>query len=110
MGKERDGPGPSAEFARRHPERVYGGPSPIEFKQRALNMGAAETEAYYGKLPEAHQPPLPRLSRFLGIGGWVFGGSGLVSEAQLTSVACAYMVLYADFGDHEHVFSPVSGA
>jgi hypothetical protein len=26
----------------------------------------------------------------------------------LTPVACGYMILYADYGPHEHVFSPVS--
>lgn len=103
----KDGPGPSRRFAKAHPERVYGGPDPVQFKSSNMHkMTASQAEAYYAKLPDAHQPILPRTSRFAGIGAWVLGAGGGEQDA-LTTVACGYMVLYADFGDHEHVFSPV---
>ncbi|WVQ73483.1 hypothetical protein IAR50_003055 [Cryptococcus sp. DSM 104548] len=37
-----------------------------------------------------------RVNKAVGFGGWIFGGA-----------AAVYMVLFADFGDREHVFSPV---
>ncbi len=33
---------------------------------------------------------------------------GRLPDLPLTPVACGYMILYADYGPHEHVFSPVS--
>ncbi|CAK9779373.1 hypothetical protein CC85DRAFT_288671 [Cutaneotrichosporon oleaginosum] len=93
------GPGPSAAAFKRRPERAYTGPTEHGALGPRAGAGAAEAERYFAELPEAAQPIMPRTARALGIGSWVVGG-----------VACAYMILYADYGAHEHVFSPIRRA
>ncbi|GHJ88730.1 hypothetical protein NliqN6_5132 [Naganishia liquefaciens] len=54
-----------------------------------------EAERFFRRIALENQPP-SRTMRWLSIGGWVAG-----------AFAAGYMVLYADFGDREHVFSPI---
>ncbi|WRT68103.1 uncharacterized protein IL334_005078 [Kwoniella shivajii] len=85
----------SSRFAlpgKRSPEKVYTGPS-------ANTLSAPRTrsqaEKYFARV--ANENVLPtRANKLLGVGGWVIGG-----------FACFYMALFADFGEREHVFSPV---
>ena len=50
------------------------------------------------------------MNKFVGWGAWVGcgGGSHTTTPWGLMVVAVVYMTLYADYGSHEHVFSPVS--
>ncbi|BEI84697.1 hypothetical protein CcaverHIS002_0500980 [Cutaneotrichosporon cavernicola] len=89
-------PGPSAATFKRSPERAYTGPSEHAGLGPRAGASAAEAERYFAKLPEATQPIMPRTARALGIGSWIVGG-----------FACGYMILFADYGPHEHVFSPI---
>ncbi|GMK58520.1 hypothetical protein CspeluHIS016_0505520 [Cutaneotrichosporon spelunceum] len=91
--------GPSAASFKRSPERVYTGPKEHAGLGPRLGSSATEAERYFAKLPEATQPIMPRTARALGIGSWVIG-----------AFACGYMILYADYGPHEHVFSPIRRA
>ncbi|KAJ9095071.1 hypothetical protein QFC20_006759 [Naganishia adeliensis] len=54
-----------------------------------------EAERFFRHVALENQPP-SRTMRWLSIGGWVAG-----------AFAASYMVLYADFGQREHVFSPI---
>lgn len=60
----------------------------------------AEADRYFQKVSGDGAPHIvlsPARARWVGVLGWAAG-----------AVACGYMVLWADFGDREHVFSPVS--
>ncbi|KAK8858869.1 hypothetical protein IAR55_003100 [Kwoniella newhampshirensis] len=75
-----------------HPERSYTGPDPATLD---APRSRTQAEKYFARV--ANENILPsRMSKMLGVGGWVLGG-----------FACVYMTLYADFGNKEHVFSPV---
>ncbi|RSH83173.1 40S ribosomal protein S29 [Apiotrichum porosum] len=85
------GPGPSAASFKRHPERAYTGPKPESLPPNGFKYR-----------PDPHLealPPMPRTARWIGLTSWVVG-TGTV----------AYMLLYADFGEKEHVFSPLRRA
>ncbi|ODN74047.1 hypothetical protein L202_07518 [Cryptococcus amylolentus CBS 6039] len=72
--------------------KTYTGPDPSTLSGP---RSKSQAEQYFAK--GAHETILPkRVSKAIGFGGWFFGG-----------VAAVYMVLFADFGDREHVFSPV---
>ncbi|WWC71108.1 uncharacterized protein I206_105061 [Kwoniella pini CBS 10737] len=73
-------------------EKVYTGPSP---DQLSAPRTRSQAEKYFARV--ANENVLPtRANKLLGVGGWVLGG-----------FACFYMALFADFGEREHVFSPV---
>ncbi|OXC70026.1 hypothetical protein AYX13_01372 [Cryptococcus neoformans] len=75
--------------------KAYTGPDPNTI---AVQRSKAEAERYWARMSrKSDESVLPlRVNKALGFGGWIAG-----------TVACAYMVLYADFGPKEHVFSPV---
>lgn len=68
------GPGPSAAAFKRHPERAYTGPTTHGTLGPRAGASAGEAERYFAQLAEAHEPPMPRMARVLGIGSWVLGG------------------------------------
>ncbi|OCF75481.1 hypothetical protein I204_04337 [Kwoniella mangroviensis CBS 8886] len=77
---------------KRSPEKVYTGPTSEEL---AAPRTRSQAEKYFARV--ANENVLPtRASKILGVGGWVLGG-----------FACVYMALFVDFGEREHVFSPV---
>ncbi|WVW85059.1 hypothetical protein I302_107095 [Kwoniella bestiolae CBS 10118] len=77
---------------KRSPEKVYTGPSPEELSAPRTR---SQAEKYFARV--ANENILPtRASKILGVGSWALGG-----------FACFYMALFADFGEREHVFSPV---
>ncbi|WVF68724.1 hypothetical protein IAT40_003496 [Kwoniella sp. CBS 6097] len=81
---------------KRSPEKQYTGPSRSTLPPPRSKL---EAERYFAKLGGGVQGEniLPtRGSKMLGVGGWVLGG-----------FACVYMALYVDFGEREHVFSPM---
>ncbi|KAL0240606.1 hypothetical protein I308_106404 [Cryptococcus tetragattii IND107] len=75
--------------------KAYTGPDPSTI---AVQRSKAEAERYWARMSrKADESVLPvRVNKALGFGGWIAG-----------TIACAYMVLFADFGPREHVFSPV---
>ncbi|WVQ96254.1 hypothetical protein IAU59_003358 [Kwoniella sp. CBS 9459] len=80
----------------RSPEKQYTGPSRSSLPPPRSKF---EAERYFAKLGGGVQGEtiLPtRGSKMLGVGAWVLGG-----------FACIYMGLYVDFGEREHVFSPM---
>ncbi|WWD18761.1 hypothetical protein CI109_103216 [Kwoniella shandongensis] len=75
-----------------HPEKSYVGP---DISTLDPPRSRSQAEKYFARV--ANENALPsRTSKLLGVGGWVLGG-----------FACVYMTLWADFGEREHVFSPV---
>ncbi|WWC62972.1 uncharacterized protein I303_105570 [Kwoniella dejecticola CBS 10117] len=85
-------PSNSAIPLKKSAEKIYTGPSP---DQLAAPRTRTQAEKYFARV--ANENVLPtRTNKLLGVGGWVLGG-----------FACFYMALFADFGEREHVFSPV---
>ncbi|WWC88335.1 uncharacterized protein L201_003245 [Kwoniella dendrophila CBS 6074] len=77
---------------KKSPEKVYTGPTPDQLSEPRTR---SQAEKYFARV--ANENVLPtRANKLLGVGGWVLGG-----------FACFYMALFADFGEREHVFSPV---
>ncbi|WVR06635.1 hypothetical protein IAU60_003667 [Kwoniella sp. DSM 27419] len=78
--------------AKTSPEKSYVGPS-----RGALPppRSKAQAERYFAQMGGDNILPT-RAHKLLGVGGWILGG-----------FSCVYMALYADFGEKEHVFSPV---
>lgn len=74
--------------------KSYTGPSPSELSSpRSIE----QAEKYFRRVAGDPETRLPSTRmKWLGVGGWVAG-----------AVASTYMILYADFGSHEHVFQPV---
>lgn len=106
-------PGPSRRPRHPHPERVYTGPDPATL---ANPRSRSQADKYFARV--ANDNILPsRMSKALGFGGWFFGGGewefcsniGSGNLKLMIPVSVVYMALFADFGDKEHVFSPVSG-
>lgn len=101
-------PGPSRRPRHPHPERVYTGPDPATL---ADPRSRSQADKYFARV--ANDNILPsRMSKALGFGGWFFGGGESQGPAHTDLanpiVSVVYMALFADFGDKEHVFSPVS--
>lgn len=106
-------PGPSRRPRHPHPERVYTGPDPSTL---ADPRSRSQADKYFARV--ANDNILPnRYTKALGFGGWFFGGGTSLSSCSLDVsarhradriVSVVYMALFADFGDKEHVFSPVS--
>lgn len=93
---------PTSRLRKRDVSRTYTGP------ERSTLPTRSQQEKYFQRV--ANENILPtRAHKWLGFGGWIFGGSEtFYGKRVLIAVACGYMVLFADFGDREHVFSPVS--
>jgi hypothetical protein len=89
-----------------HPERVYTGPDPSTLAEARTRTQA---DKYFARV--ANDNILPnRYTKALGFGGWFFGGGQSArwkTGSCLSVVSVVYMALFADFGDKEHVFSPV---
>ncbi|KAL7419816.1 hypothetical protein Q5752_005732 [Cryptotrichosporon argae] len=88
----------------RQPHRTYTGREPSSLPAPRT---PGQAEAYFARVAGdasaagagAGGVRPGRVSKLLGVGGWVLGG-----------VAVVYMSLYANFGKGEHVFSPLRRA
>ncbi len=110
---------PAAPSAR--PHRFHPGQNPTIPLAEDLSAPRtfAQAEKYFRRIAGNPETRLPtRTMKWLGVGGWVVGAGewqtgrtstkSAADEPGRDVAASTYMVLYADFGDHEHVFSPVS--
>ncbi|KAI9634847.1 uncharacterized protein MKK02DRAFT_37723 [Dioszegia hungarica] len=82
-------------YVPRNVERTYTGPDPASLPPK---RDRSQAEKYFARVSNENILP-SKWSKVIGIGGWVVGGFAVV-----------YMALYADFGKHEHVFSPLRRA